>query len=786
MRKLSQIIWLLLPVVLSAQSPHGDALTISCDQCHNSKSWKLVKGEYQFDHSTISFSLTGTHAEVDCKDCHKTLVFNEASQECASCHTDMHQTTLGSDCAFCHNTQSWIVNNITEIHQQGRFPLLGAHAEAECFQCHKTISNLTFEPLGIECIDCHREDYESAQNPDHVASGFSTDCIECHTINGNSWTGGDINHSFFPLVEGHDINECSACHTGPGFEGLSTSCADCHSDNYQAANNPNHVELGLPMNCDLCHTLAPGWRPASFSDHDPIFPIYSGKHNGEWDACTDCHTNPSNYSVFTCIYCHEHRQSKMDDEHNEVSGYVYESNACLECHPTGDKENVFNHATTAFPLTGAHVSAVCTDCHEAGYQNTPTDCGECHQADFEQSADPNHVEAGIPNDCASCHTTDPGWTPATFPIHDDYYPLTGAHVGPDCFDCHQGTYTTTPNLCAGCHLNEFNQTSDPDHQQAGFTQECETCHTTNPGWTPANFEGHNDLFPLTGGHDGLNCADCHEQGYVNTPNVCAECHLDDYNQTTDPNHIEEGFPQECEVCHTTNPGWSPANFSGHDEFYPLTGAHTSVSCFDCHQGNYTNTPNECAGCHIDNYNQATNPNHTALGLTNDCAYCHTTNPDWQPAAFPDHNSYYELLGAHAAAAGDCFACHQGNYNSTPNTCYGCHASDYNQANDPPHQSAQFPTDCELCHSQNSWEPSTFNHDAQYFPIYSGEHEGEWDQCSDCHTNPSNYSIFTCLTCHQEGEMWDEHQGVSGYVYNSQACLDCHPDGGGGKSKFNRR
>jgi len=67
----------------------------------------------------------------------------------------------------------------------------------------------------------------------------------------------------------------------------------------------------------------------------------------------------------------------------------------------------------------------------------------------------------------------------------------------------------------------------------------------------------------------------------------------------------------------------------------------------------------------------------------------------------------------------------------------------------------------------------------YFPIYSGEHEGKWNQCSDCHTNPSNYAVFTCLTCHGLTETNNQHNGVSGYVYESNACLECHPDGSGG-------
>ncbi|MEZ4987700.1 MAG: hypothetical protein R2795_22170 [Saprospiraceae bacterium] len=46
-----------------------------------------------------------------------------------------------------------------------------------------------------------------------------------------------------------------------------------------------------------------------------------------------------------------------------VGGYVYEDNACLACHPTGDADNVSDHNLTAFPLTGAHLNTECLACH---------------------------------------------------------------------------------------------------------------------------------------------------------------------------------------------------------------------------------------------------------------------------------------------------------------------------------------------------------------------------------------------------------------------------------------
>ena len=82
-----------------------------------------------------------------------------------------------------------------------------------------------------------------------------------------------------------------------------------------------------------------GWKPAGFQVHDAqFFPIFSGKHRGEWDDCVDCHTNTGNYAVFSCVDCHEHNRTEMDDKHSGEADYQYTSMACLECHPTGTHE----------------------------------------------------------------------------------------------------------------------------------------------------------------------------------------------------------------------------------------------------------------------------------------------------------------------------------------------------------------------------------------------------------------------------------------------------------------
>ncbi len=724
MRELSLIILFIASFFMpDNKSPHGDKLDMDCTECHTTDGWTVDRNNISFQHEETGFRLEGTHNELGCKQCHSNLVFSDAQASCVGCHADIHEQTVGFDCIRCHNSTDWIVTNIVEIHEQGRFPLLGSHLTATCTDCHISESLLRFDPVGVECVDCHLDNYQATTNPNHVESGYSTTCTDCHQMNAFSWTGVNFTHTLFPLTEGHAVSDCALCHKNPNDQGdISPDCISCHQEDYNSAQIIDHVLLDFSTNCTDCHTTSPGWAPAEFSQHDAqFFPVYSGKHGGEWASCTDCHTSPGNYQVFSCIDCHEHNKSDTDGEHDgEVSGYVYESIACFECHPTGDSEGSFNHSVSNFPLTGAHTDTQCSDCHTDGYAGTPMNCSACHIENFNQSTNPNHQEIGLEITCEDCHTTQPGWSPAQFQVHNDYYPLTGAHTD-----------------------------------------------------------------------NSVDCATCHNNDYTNTPNQCVGCHEQNYNQSTNPNHTEVGFSQNCDECHTTNPGWNPAVYLSNADSYPLTGEHQTIEsdCNSCHNGDYQNTPDQCVGCHLDNFNNATNPNHNDVGFSQTCDECHTTNPGWSPATFVNHSDYWVISGAHINIASDCDACHQGNYDNTPNECVGCHLDDYNATTNPPHQSAQFSTDCLTCHTDNAWTPSTFDHDNDYFPIYSGKHNGEWSLCSECHTVPSDYSIFSCIDCHEhnKADTDGEHNEVSGYVYESTACLDCHPTGNGDKSfhKLNR-
>jgi hypothetical protein len=284
-------------------------------------------------------------------------------------------------------------------------------------------------------------------------------------------------------------------------------------------------------------------------------------------------------------------------------------------------------------------------------------------------------------------------------------------------------------------------------------------------WSGGDF--NHDFFPLVQGHAPVKCAECHTSGNYSVINAdCYSCHLKDFQATTNPNHVTSGFPTPCANCHTLSPGWKPAAFD-HSSF-PLTLGHSIASCNDCHVGgNYTTTPTDCYSCHQQDYTTSTNPNHVSSQFSTDCLVCHTVNPGWKPATF-DHSIFPLTLG-HSTPA--CSECHiGGNYTTTPTECYLCHTADYNIANNPNHNSLAFSTVCTQCHTTNpGWTPATYTqHDSQFFPIYSGNHRGQWTLCSECHTNASDYSQFNCLSCHE-----DAHRDEN---YTNAQCYSCHPRG----------
>ena len=68
-----------------------------------------------------------------------------------------------------------------------------------------------------------------------------------------------------------------------------------------------------------------------------------------------------------------------------------------------------------------------------------------------------------------------------------------------------GDYRGAPVECHLCHQKEA-LFAQPNHVVNGWVVNCQDCHDV-ANWTAVNFQ--HALFPLIGGHAGVDCNSCH-------------------------------------------------------------------------------------------------------------------------------------------------------------------------------------------------------------------------------------------------------------------------------------
>jgi len=342
--------------------------------------------------------------------------------------------------------------------------------------------------------------------------------------------------------------------------------------------------------------------------------------------------------------------------------------------------------------------------------------------------------------------------------------------------------TPLENECMRCHsaANKYK------HVAWGFpATSCTTCHAMDT--TPHSGTGNaHDVasggFGLSGAHVRAACTACHEPetgSLAVSPSGdddCVTCHLADY-QGFHPS----GWPTACAGCHTTE-AWSGAAIDHESASggFRLLGAHAALACSSCHDpGTYAPRwapadDSDCVTCHRPLYDAQ----HGGSGYPTTCATCHTRT-SWSRAPF-DHQatSGFPLPSDHADLV--CTRCHdpvtfQPLYAPAGNEdCIACHQADYELQ----HAANGYPTTCLACHTTPAWIPANFDHDGNWFPIFTGRHENRWADCGTCHPNVADFAEFTCFNCHRHNQtsMDNTHSDVSGYTYNSVACYGCHPRG----------
>jgi hypothetical protein len=391
-----------------AQNPHG-SFAEDCALCHTSEGWKPVKIGRGFDHARFGFALEGSHAVVSCRACHESMDFSRTGSACVSCHQDIHRGELGTDCARCHSTRNFIEHaGDIRMHRLTRFPLLGAHTAVACDSCHtpSPTGQMRYVNTPTECEVCHLETFTATTDPDHVRSGFASDCSRCHST--VSWQGSRFNHDLagFPLEGAHRALQCEACHVGNDFTGASAECLACHERDYRRTTNPDHAVSGIPDLCQDCHSTR-AWRPADFRHGRTGFRL-TGAHRAA--DCNDCHGD----GVYAgkdsaCVSCHQRDYNRASNPDHQAAGF---STDCADCHGTvswggGD----FDHDSAFFPIySGPHKGkwSECATCHVNSGNFAAFSCFGCHpHSDRKKTNEKHKGEPGYSYDSRACYNCHP-------------------------------------------------------------------------------------------------------------------------------------------------------------------------------------------------------------------------------------------------------------------------------------------------------------------------------------------------------------------------------------------
>jgi len=402
---------------------HRERTTRRCTDCHTQTSWKPAPG---FDHSRTAFALEGRHRSVQCRDCHtvrgtpvtgpggsrdSTFVdFGSARNTaagCVSCHTSPHtQTGRMGRCEGCHTVNGWFVlsDSLRSFdHAPIGFPLVEAHASADCEDCHwpsaghstlpaAALSRANFlRPLNRQrmgfgsCASCHTEVHQAELGE------RGRNCQRCHNqtrFAPTEYVMAAHDSTTFALTGAHQAVPCSSCHVrlagaaaGLGrvrFRMTDHSCTGCHRD-------PHGAQFA-GRTCETCHTTA-AWQGArgDFDHAGTRYPLRGAHRNL---ACGSCHATRANGTTafrglpLTCSAagCH-------GDPHGGQFNGRERGETCTTCHDEdGFKPVRFDHQTdTDWPLDGAHSRAACSACHRpqgsppvVRWRSLPHRCEDCH------------------------------------------------------------------------------------------------------------------------------------------------------------------------------------------------------------------------------------------------------------------------------------------------------------------------------------------------------------------------------------------------------------------------
>ncbi len=668
--------------------------------------------------------------------------------------------------------------------------------QAHCNDCH---INNTKDLSNDRCLSCH--DHQNLAARINSGKGFHASptvkgkkCETCHhehngkpdIMGWSSVKGGQdaFDHELtgWPLNGAHAKTPCADCHKTKDqhglrkFMGTDRLCGTCHQKDQPHKFEQRETAM---LACERCHTESL-WKPQKRNlqfDHnnkkDAGMPLL-GSH--ESVACTKCHVK----AVFNLPFPKADSCGNSGCHKSPHDGHLFGKRECEWCHSPTFKSlkntQVFDHSErTKFDLGTSHTKLKCYDCHtQALGESKPNGaCEVCHAKDSHHKD--RFSEFGSPPKCGTCHSANSFKRPNAFNhSKNTKFPLQSKHAEITCRECHRGSspsdfekFPTT--LCMDCHQHATVHADDAHPKGKYKNSECLTCHVNagslgqkkGPNKFVDKAHAANGTFPLTKGHKGVACLDCHKGrdkknkvSFAELPSDCdaaGQCHEDSLHKGT--------LGTTCEGCHV--PGiWDalkfdhdkpfPKDAKGKVDAFPLKGEHKNNKCEACHpQRLFTTANTNCAdaGCHADD-----DAHKGRLGKA--CEKCHVETGD---NVF-NHNtmSAFKLDGKHLTVR--CADCHPSvTFKPRPQDCFGCHP-------EPSVHRGQYGTGCAQCHTTRTWVDVKPLHDVGDFSL-KGAHDNI--ACERCHRDnrPLAGSGNLCINCHRQDDI---HQNSL-----SPKCGECH-------------
>jgi len=370
---------------------HQKTLDTDCASCHDFEAFQPAP---KFDHNNAKYKLLGKHKDVECNKCHKIEMTNDKKfqqfrgiefNNCTSCHEDVHANKFGQNCTKCHSEESFhVIKGLSTFdHSITDYPLEGKHRYVDCKKCHNT--NYTDPIYTSKCTNCHTDYHKNQFNQ----NGISTDCSECHTVNGfasSLFTIDQHNQGNFQLKGAHLATPCFVCHKKDSrweFRDIGLRCADCHQDIHSSYID---VKYYPEAKCENCHKENK-WSEIDFEHSKTKFKL-EGAHQKQ--SCKSCHFKKDKSGVahqefmglsMSCTNCHKDNHYDQFAENGVTN--------CVECHGFFNwKADKFDHNNAQFKLDGAHQNVACKDCHKPVLTHEPSyilykiqnyRCEDCHK-----------------------------------------------------------------------------------------------------------------------------------------------------------------------------------------------------------------------------------------------------------------------------------------------------------------------------------------------------------------------------------------------------------------------